>query len=153
GNRQIVEGVGEKIVPIEDAEFSLADTLQEPDMIAVRAASNRLELARNADVLHSALDAAKSAGSADPLTKMLCHQLAAAHRGAMKLIHQGMAVGVPNVDAMRSLGTAVRMMQTFQSGMETLQKLKTGNKQTVVVKHVQMVQIGEGGQAVVTGNV
>jgi hypothetical protein len=45
------------------------------------------------------------------------------------------------------------MMATFQSVLETLHRMKTCNRQTVVVKHVQMVQVGDGGQAVIAGGV
>ena len=121
-------------------------------MISVHAAGNRLQLARDAGVLQSAIDAAETANAKDALSKMLAHQLAAAHRGAMKMIQQGLN-GAPNLEAARCLGAAARLMVAYQSGMETLQKIKTGNKQTVIVKHIQMVQVGEGGQAVVAGNV
>lgn len=153
GSQRIVEGAGEKLVPLNDAEFSLANTLENPDMIGVAAASDRLQLARGADVLHLAIDAAETAGAANSLEKMLCHQLAALHRGAMKMTQQGLTNGTPNVEATRALGTAARMMLTFQSGMETLQKIKNRGKQTVVVKHVQVVQVQDGGQAVVAGKV
>jgi len=45
---------------------------------------------------------------------------------------------------------AGRMMQVFQEGLLTLQKLKTGGKQTMVVQHVQ---VSDGGQAVIAGSV
>ena len=38
----------------------------------------------------------------------------------------------------------------YQEGLLTLQKLRTGGKQTVVVQHVQ---VSEGGQAVIAGSV
>ena len=41
-------------------------------------------------------------------------------------------------------------MQVFQEGLLTLQKLKTGGKQTMVVQHVQ---VSDGGQAVIAGSV
>ena len=44
-------------------------------------------------------------------------------------------------------------MIAYQSGMLTLLKIKNGNNQTVIGNHVQMVQVGEGGQAVVAGEV
>jgi hypothetical protein len=34
GDRQIVKGSGEKLVPIDDAALSLADTLESPNMVA-----------------------------------------------------------------------------------------------------------------------
>ena len=58
-----------------------------------------------------------------------------------------------NVERMRTLGTATRMMLAFQGGMETLQKIRSGGRQTVVVKHVQVVQVQEGGQAMIAGKI
>jgi hypothetical protein len=152
--QHVVQGAGEKIVPLEDpAGFYLADTLKEPTMISVGAAENRLQLARDAGVLKLAVDASMTADANNSLEKMLCHQMAGLHKGAMKMLQQGLSQGIPNVEATRALGTAARMMLTFQSGMETLQKIKNKGKQTVVVKHVQVVQVQDGGQAVVAGKV
>jgi hypothetical protein len=41
-------------------------------------------------------------------------------------------------------------MQMCQEGLLTLQKIRTGGKQIVVVQHVQ---VSDGGQAVITGSV
>jgi hypothetical protein len=41
-------------------------------------------------------------------------------------------------------------MSTYQQGMMTLQRVRSGGKQTVVVQHVH---VKEGGQAVVAGKV
>jgi hypothetical protein len=45
-----------------------------------------------------------------------------------------------------------RMFEVFQSGCLTLQKLKTGGTQCVLVQH-QQVNVGPGGQAVVAARV
>jgi hypothetical protein len=42
------------------------------------------------------------------------------------------------------------MMATFQQGLLTLQRLRTGGTQRVIVQHVN---VNEGGQAVVAGEV
>jgi hypothetical protein len=42
------------------------------------------------------------------------------------------------------------MMQVYQDGLLALQKIRTGGKQTLVVQHVQ---VRDGGQAVIAGNV
>jgi len=49
----------------------------------------------------------------------------------------------------RLSNASARMMQICQEALLTLQKLRTGGKQRVVVQHVQ---VAEGGQAVVTGS-
>jgi hypothetical protein len=45
------------------------------------------------------------------------------------------------------------MFTACQSAAETIHRIKTGGKQTVVVKHIQITQVGEGGQAVIAGKV
>lgn len=56
---------------------------------------------------------------------------------------------LPPVEMARLSNASARMIQVYQEGLLTLQKLRTGGKQTVVVQHVQ---VGEGGQAVIAGN-
>jgi hypothetical protein len=100
-------------------------------------------------VAESAVDAAQSAQAGNSLEKMLCHQMAAAHRAAMKLLDSSLNSSLPPVEMVRLSNASARMMQIYQEGLLTLQKLRTGGKQTVVVQHVQ---VSEGGQAVITGN-
>jgi hypothetical protein len=45
------------------------------------------------------------------------------------------------------------MMQTFQQGMLTLQKLRTGGQQQVVVQHQYVTKVEDGGQAVIAPKV
>jgi hypothetical protein len=42
------------------------------------------------------------------------------------------------------------MMESFQHGMLTLQKIRSGGKQVVVVQHIA---VGDGGKAMVAGQV
>jgi len=56
--------------------------------------------------------------------------------------------GVP-AEMARLSNAAARMMQVYQEALLTLQKLRTGGKQTFLVQHVQ---VAEGGQAVIAGN-
>jgi len=97
-----------------------------------------------------AVDAAESFQAANSLEKMLCHQLAAAHLAAMKLLASSLTnASLPPVQMARLSNAAARMMQVYQERLLTLQKLRTGGKQTFLVQHVQ---VGEGGQAVIAGN-
>ena len=52
------------------------------------------------------------------------------------------------VQATRLAGAIARMNGSYQSGVLTLQKLRTGGRQTVVVQHVN---VNDGGQALVAG--
>jgi hypothetical protein len=59
-----------------------------------------------------------------------------------------------NVDACRLPGAVGRLMNSYQSGMLALERVRSGGKQHVVVQHIhQHVQVREGGQAVVAGQV
>jgi hypothetical protein len=147
----LVRACGEAIRP--DFRLSqIVDTLQEPNMIGVVASEHRLDLAAcvGSRVAELAVDAAQSAQAENSLEKMLCHQMAAAHRAAMKLLDTSLNRSLPPVEMVRLSNASARMMQIYQEAVLTLQKLRTGGKQTVVVQHVQ---VSEGGQAVIAGSV
>ena len=58
-----------------------------------------------------------------------------------------------NVRACRLAGAISRMSATYQQGLLTLQRKRTGGGQHVTVKHIhQQVNVTEGGQAVVAGD-
>ena len=48
----------------------------------------------------------------------------------------------------RLAGATARMMTTFQQGLLTLQRMRTGGQQVVTVQHVE---VRDGGQAIVAG--
>jgi hypothetical protein len=92
---------------------------------------------------------------------MLAHQMATAHHLAMTMAAKAndFAGGikswdtttrqqVQSIEAARMAGAAARMMETYQRGLLTLERLRNGGRQTVVVQHVA---VGDGGQAVVAG--
>ena len=80
--------------------------------------------------------------------QMLAHQLAAAHKAALDLLAKS-AAQHDTVERARLANTAARLMSTFQQGLLTLQRLRSGGQQLVTVRHVT---VGAGGQAVI-GNV
>jgi 2-succinyl-5-enolpyruvyl-6-hydroxy-3-cyclohexene-1-carboxylate synthase len=146
----MVQDCGEAIRP----QFRLdhiVDTLRNPSMVSVVASEHRLDLAAcvGSRVAESAIDAAQSVQAENSLEKMLCHQMAAIHRAAMKLVARSLDMHDEPVEMARLSNAAARAMQVYQEGLLTLQKLRTGGKQTVVVQHVQ---VSEGGRAVITGN-
>ena len=57
---------------------------------------------------------------------------------------------IANVEATRSTNAASRAAEAFQRGMLTLDRIRNGGRQNVVVQHVN---VGTGGQAVVAGTV
>ena len=144
-------------------EQRLRDTVKSnPDMLAARASTDRLELAAEAGVLSVAVDAADTIQAANSLEKMLAAQLATLHMLAMKnavtartFAEKAADMYVPdnqrqiaNTEATRSTNAAARASEAFQRGMLTLDRLRNGGRQNVVVQHVN---VGNGAQAVVAG--
>jgi hypothetical protein len=57
------------------------------------------------------------------------------------------------ISAAEALLKASRMSVTYQQGLLTLQRKRTGGNQHVTVKHIhQQVNVTQGGQAVVAGD-
>ena len=92
---------------------------------------------------------------------MLAHQMAAAHAAAMtlqvdarELLRMYKLTGCINqhlsIEAGRLLNASARMMECFAHGLLTIAKVRSGGRQTVVVQHVN---VGDGGQAMVAGQV
>jgi len=144
--------------------FGTVDTVANPDYVTAEASRDRLALANQAGSLGLALDAADTIQAQDSLEKMLVHQMAVLHRGVMRatarLDEELDAAGVidankreaANVRACRLAGAISRMSATYQQGLLTLQRKRTGGNQHVTVKHIhQQVNVTEGGQAVVAG--
>ncbi len=106
------------------------------------------------------MDIAETVGAANTLEKMLSHQMAVAHRTAMKLgKHADSAMQRMNaldptardrasVEVTRMTGSMTRAMLAFQGAAMTLERLRSGGKQTHVV---QYVTVKDGGQAMVNG--
>jgi hypothetical protein len=96
---------------------------------------------------------------------MLVHEMAVLHRGVMKAatrMNEELCAATSrdergreaaNVRACRLAGAISRMSATYQQGLLTLQRKRTGGNQHVTVKHIhQQVNVTEGGQAVVAGD-
>ncbi|MBL6079693.1 hypothetical protein JMJ56_16870 [Belnapia sp. T18] len=94
---------------------------------------------------------------------MLAHQMATAHAMALRLAAKADYFAslcqswdktgrqqVQSIEAARMATASVRMMDAFGRAALTLERLRNGGRQTVVVQHVA---VSEGGQAVVAGTV
>jgi hypothetical protein len=149
---------GELIQPREPSTY-LYNTLDYPDFIAADASAQRMHLAKDAGALALGVDAADTIQAENSAELMLAHQLAAAHAGAMKLMSQLTNMLIMQHNAVRTddganlrvtrlAGAASRLMIAYQQGLVTLDRLRAGGKQTIIVQHVQ---VNEGGQAVVAG--
>lgn len=118
----------------------------------------------NLDISALAIDAAHTIKAENSFEKMLAHQLALTHEMVMKLGNAAMGEvqkiqhptthgnGLRQGDTLelqRLTNSVARLQASFQQGMLTMQKLRTGGNQTVTVQHVN---VSAGGQAVI-GNV
>ncbi len=136
--------------PFKGAHAMIVETLEHPNTVTAGASGDRMNAALGAGVLEPAIDAAMAAQARNSIEKMLCHQLAAAHHTAMRLIEHSTNPNLQPADLARFTNASARMMDAYQAGCLALLKLKTKGRQRVLVQHVN---VGAGGQAVVAGRV
>jgi hypothetical protein len=155
---------GELTISNEQAIESpkLINTVDKPDSITAEASRDRLELMLDVDCIGMAVDAAETIQAENSLEKMLAHQLATAHKLAMIFAKQALDnLNKPNhglhyqndahaIEGARAANTSAKLMDVYQKGILALSKVRTGGKQTVTVQHVN---VSDGGQAVVTGDI
>jgi hypothetical protein len=160
-----VHSIGGELVPADTDHRhggSMRNTVADPSYITADASKSRLDLAFDAGVLETGLDAAETIEARNSLEKMMAHQMAAQHSSIMKLAaqlnrciermeagrHNDEARERANIQGTRLAGAIARMSGAYQSGMTTMQRLRSGGTQRVIVQHVT---VSEGGQAVVAG--
>ena len=115
---------------------------------AVESSEIRGRLLHQNDVVALGVDIAKTVQASNTAEKLICHEIAVAHRVAMQQASWALAERDPNIEIKR-LQISARMMASAQDGLLTLHKLRATGPQTVTVQHVH---VEAGGQAVV-GNV
>ena len=164
-------GAGGELVPASmvgenSRALEYRSTVDRPDCVAIEASRDRLELADKAGALEMGLDLADTIQADNSMEKMLVHQMAAVHNSAMRMTAlvnrrlESMAninqlttmqdIERQNIETCRLAGTVARMMNTFQQGMLTLQRVRTGGEQRVVVEqHQYVTRVEDGGQAVI----
>ncbi len=159
---QVTVGNGGELAIGTKAMRPFVDTVRaEPDMLVADASRQRMELANEAGALLLGLDAAMTIEAGNSLEKMLMHQAAAAHVAAMELQAEAREMRCAykrtgyhhhalSIEVVRMVNASARMMDTYQRALLTLERLRNGGKQTVVVQHVT---VADGGQAVVAGQV
>jgi hypothetical protein len=94
---------------------------------------------------------------------MLAHEMAAVYALGMRLVAKANAeiervsdrrpnqAREASIETCRLTNAAARMFASYQDGMLALQRFRSGGKQRVIVTH-QHVEVNDGGQAVVAGN-
>lgn len=142
----------------------LVDTVRgNPDRVTAGASVDRLNLAADAGALDMAVDATETIQARNSMEKMLAHEIAAAHALAMRLTAKSTEFlghvtswngperqQLQSIEAARMATAAARLMESFQRGLLTLDRLRRGGCQVVTVQHVS---VSDGGQAVVAGTV
>ena len=147
------------VAGMHDHAFEIANTLDvSPTAIAIDASMHRSDLlvGKHVDVLALGIDASQSIQANNSMEKMLTHQMAMAHKCSMQTMDKAMGWlqhqsgnQVAMTEAARLMNASAKLMQSFQQGLMTMQKLRTGGQQTVTVQHVH---VADGGQALI-GNV
>lgn len=151
---------GEAIPPaIGDELYGIRATLKQgASNINLDASCTRLELLGDGDAVALGVDAAQSISADNPVEQMLIHQMSLCHKMSMKFLSQSEKYAMhPNhpshvEQSVKLVNASARLMDTYQRGLQTLIKLRSGGKQQVTVTHIhQQVQVADGGQALVTG--
>jgi hypothetical protein len=162
-------GVGGELVPgdmADECSVALRNTVADPDYVAEDASRDRLDLLHETGALELGLDVADTTGAQNSLERMLAHQQGTLHRSSLKMAAQlnrlsnvmgnlnptHPETAAANVEACRLANAIGRLTTSYQSGMLALERVRSGGRQHVVVQHIhQHVQVQEGGQAMVAG--
>ena len=125
-SKPLQTGLGGEIIPrVGDALPGLELTLKEPDLLNLEASKQRSELIERAGVLALGVETAHDSRAAGSLQKMLCHQLAAAHRRALILLAESEKTQDAQASCLKAK-TAARLINAFGAAALTLQRLQAG---------------------------
>src|SRR5262249_15647822 len=130
----------------------LIDTVRsKPDRVAARASLAPLELPEQTGAPDLAVDTADTIKARNSLEKMLAHEIAAAHALAMKFVAKSEQMlgfvtswdtaarqQVSSIEASRLANSAARIMESFNQGLLTLDRLRNGRQQLVTVQHLNV---------------
>lgn len=123
----------------------MRDTLIDSDLVGIESSERRSRMLRDNDIVAIGLDVADTIGASNSMEKLLAHEIALAHKIANEQATKSLYDRDPVIELKR-LQIAAKMMNTFQQGVLTLHKLRTGGTQNVIVQHVH---VADGGQAVI----
>lgn len=158
-------GAGGELIPAGSANYKplvARNTVNNPNYVTVEASRSRVQLADECRVLETALDLAQTIQAENSIEKMLAEQMAMLHSLAMRTgkhaiettdrlngIIDSKLRDTYTVQHQRLNNSAARASAEFQNCALTLQRLRTGGKQSITVIH-QNTLVNDGGQAVVT---
>ena len=123
----------------------MQDTVMDPDLPALDASRTRGQLLEANDVTALGIDVANTVQAGNTVEKLLAHQVALAHKIAFEQASKAAREKDPAIEAKR-LESVAKMMNAAQRGTLTLQKLRAGGPQRVLVQHLH---VEAGGKAVV----
>jgi hypothetical protein len=150
---------GRRLVP-QEGSASIASAIRRSPKVAALADNERLDLGSEAGADELVIDMEESAAAETSIEKAMIHQMAAVHATALRVIGrvnveiESMGKRSRNeqreamVEIARLSNAASRLMQTYQQGVLTLVKARSGDRQTAVVRNVH---VNEGGQALIAG--
>lgn len=136
-------GAGGEALPLDQSE--LCDTMATPGIVALDASRDRLALLSQlgTDCTAMGLDVADTMQAGNSLEKMLGHQLALTHKLSMDYASKA-ALQTDAANSVKMLNLSLRAMQTFQTGLLTLKKLRSTGEQRMTIAHVSVI---DGGMA------
>lgn len=134
-----------------------------PDLVAADASLDRLNLVGGVQATCLAVDMADDLKVRGSLEKSLAHQMASCHALALRFMNKADAQlsqvasfwstpiqQIASIEASRLGATAAKLLEAHNRAALTLQRLRSGGKQTVIVQHVH---VDRGGRAVVAGRI
>ncbi|MDI1361821.1 hypothetical protein [Methylotenera sp.] len=146
--QQLSESTTKVALSIKESKLDVVGLL--PEVVINDAANHRGELLSylGNDCVAMAMTAELDCKAENSFEKMLSHQMAICHKGYMDLMAEAFfEEDVAN--KARLMHIAAMMMGSYQKAILTMQRLKSGGSQHIVVKHVS---VSDGGQAVI-GNI
>lgn len=169
---EVVRLAGNEIVTIgnredEIAAYVLRETCENPSELNAEASRTRMELVNNlgAEALVLVADTAETIGAKNSLEKMLAGEIGVTHYLMMNIarrINEMILYDVPSfhhseleraeLDASvlaKYTASFSRLAKVMDGHLQTLQKMRTGGRQTVTVQHVQVA----ANQAIVGNNI
>jgi hypothetical protein len=127
------------------------------ESLAYKAKKQRFDFISGAGVHDLGIDLAESVQAGNSAKHLLTHQLAVPHKMAMQFmanarqelsayINSGHKFPHRRIEAARMAATSARLIDIFQRGLLTLDRLRNGGRQKGTVQHVN---VNDSGQAVV----
>lgn len=135
-------------LPDSADKFVIRDTLEAPNCISIEASGTRLDLLCDANALEMGLDCSEAIGAKNSVEKMMAHQMSAMHALSMKLLARAGDPALPTVEAARLANSARGLVESFQNITLSVQKLRSGGRQSIVV---QRIEVKDDAQALIAG--